>query len=408
MVALNYSNILQGGALGAGQRAAGLAGLLQNQRANEQVIQQNKMKMQQQQAQQEAMPQLMQQAQELYKSGDIDAIAQFSIANPQLGEQILKMRGLAQGEGKQRVSDRFSRIYTSSNPRADLAQEIEQGQAQGLDMSDSIRILESNASDDEIRQQAGVALASIDPERQQAISKATMQGQQKAEGQPAASIQELRQYQSMPDGADKEAYGRKIGLITKEGFELSAPVVKIIEQADADYRESQINAGKYENLANQFENLDSLTGVASSAYEKFKELSGNQDEVTDLKKRYTRIVNKQVMASLPPGAASDVDVAYARKGFLEDNANPKQVASFLRGISKLEKAKSLYSEWRSNYVSETGSLRGVTKEWNKYRKSDEYKQRYNSLIEESESVETPKQDVNVDFASMSDEDLING
>ena len=32
MTILNYSNILQGGGIGAGQKAIGLAGLLQNQR----------------------------------------------------------------------------------------------------------------------------------------------------------------------------------------------------------------------------------------------------------------------------------------------------------------------------------------------------------------------------------------
>ena len=410
MSVLNPTSILsQGGGLGVGQRAIGLAGMLQQQKANEQKIQSNEMAMQAEQKRQEQMPQIMQQAQDLYKSGDIDAIAEFSIANPQLGEQILKMRGLSEGEGKQRVSDRFSRIYTSRNPRADLAQEIEAGTAQGLDMSDSIALLESNATDDEIRQQAGIALASVDPSRQQSISKAMTTGQPKKQGQPAASIQELEQYNSMPEGPLKEAYGRKIGMVTKEGFELSAPAAKLIEQADSDYRESQINSGKYENLANQFENLDTAGGAIGSAYEAFKEFSGNQDEVTDLKKRYSRIVNKQVMASLPPGAASDKDISYARKGFLPDNANPKQIASFLRGISKLEKAKGLYSEWRSNYISENGGIRNVTKEWNKYRKSPEYKERYNSLLEEQElQNKTSTINEEIDFTSLSDEELIGG
>lgn len=409
MAVLNPTEILKlGGGLGAGQNALSIADQVQSQRANEQKIQANQMALDAQQQRSEMMPQLMQQVKDLYSSGDVDAIAQFSLQEPELANQVLAARGLVTDADKQRVSDRFSRIYTSQNPRADLAKEVEVGTAQGLDMSDSIAILESNATDDEIRQQAGVALASIDPSRQQSISKAMGLDKPKQQGQPAASIQELDKYKSMPEGELKEAYGRKIGLITKEGFELSAPVMKILEQADSDYRESQINAGKYENLANQFESYNPAGGVVSSAYEAMKEFSGNQDEITDLKKRYSRIVNKQVMASLPPGAASDTDIKQARAGFLPDNANPKQIASFLRGISKLEKAKGLYSEWRSNYISENGSMRGITKEWNKYRKSSDYKERYNSLLEQSESGASQQPNQAIDFASLSDEDLLGG
>lgn len=408
MAILNYSGLLQGGAMGAGERSAGLAGLLQNQK-----MQRDKMQMLKddraaaQQASQADM-QAREVGAQLLREGTPEQIAEFGIKNPNVMKDFISMASFQDQQAESgRLNYAKSIISGAVEPMQALQSRIAEVEARGGDASGLRRTLELG-SDEAIIEAANKDFAVLDPQGYKVYQQATMQGQPKANGQSAASIQELKQYQSMPEGAEKEAYGRKVGLISKEGFELSAPVIKIIEQADSDYRESQVNAGRYENLANQFDNLKSFTGVASSAYEKFKELSGNQDEVTDLKKRYTRIVNKQVMASLPPGAASDVDVAYARKGFLDDNANPKQVASFLRGISKLEKAKSLYSEWRSNYVSETGSLRGITKEWNKYRKSDEYKQRYKSLTDESNAIGESKQDSEVNFASMSDEELING
>lgn len=408
MAILNYSGLLQGGALGAGKQAVGLAGILQNQQAQRQQMQnmQEDRQMQQQASQQDSQAREL--GAQLLREGTPEQIAEFGIKNPAVMKDFIAAANFQDQQAEVgRLKYAKDILSGSVSPRAALESRIAEVEARGGDAQGLRRTLELG-TDEAIVDAARKDFAVLDPQGYKTYQQVTGEIQQKQQGQPAASIQELAEYKSMPEGELKEAYGRKIGLITKEGFELSAPVMKILEQADSDYRESQINSGKYENLANQFESYNPAGGVISSAYEAMKEFSGNQDEITDLKKRYSRIVNKQVMASLPPGAASDTDIKQARAGFLPDNANPKQIASFLRGISKLEKAKGLYSEWRSNYISENGSMRGITKEWNKYRKSADYKERYNSLLEEGESGTSQQPNQEVDFTSLSDEDLLGG
>lgn len=415
-MALDYSGLLTRGGLNVGGRALGIANQVQDLKARQfglaQAQEEANYLNQQRQAQQAAQQQkadLVSQAQELYRQGDINAIADFSIANPELAKQIFNAQGYTQAEDMRRISNRFANVYASQDPIATLQQEVEVGEAQGLDMSDSRAILESGISGEEIRKLAGMTLASVDPNRQQAIAKAGGQYQQVKTDKGPASVQELNEYKAMPDGPLKEAYGRKIGLITKEGFELNQAAMKLIETADNDYRASMDSAGSYENLAMQFENLDSRGGVVGNAVEKIKEITGEQDAVTSLKKKYASIVNKEVMSSLPPGAASDKDIDFAKQGFLLSSANPKEIASFLRGLSKLQKAKALYSEWRSNYISEKGTPRDITNEWNKYKKSDEYKQRFKEVTEqESRSDEVETQEGKLNFSTYSDEDLLNG
>lgn len=183
MAILDYSGILNRGVSGAGQTALNTQNQLQGLAMGQQRIKQNDMNMSQQQQQQELQQanlqqtkQLDDQAQQIYQSGDANAIADFSIKNPERAKRILAAQGVVDADGKKRVSDRFSNIVTSQDPVATLQSEIQKGESQGLDMTQSRQILAKNLPPEEIKKAAMVALASVDGDRFKNLSEASSLG----------------------------------------------------------------------------------------------------------------------------------------------------------------------------------------------------------------------------------------
>ena len=179
MAILDYSGILNRGVSGAGQTAMQTQGTLQGLALNNQRMKQNDFNMNQQQQQAEAQQQqlirnqqLDAEAESIYKSGDMNAIAEFSIKNPDRAKGILAAKGIVDDAGVKRVSDRFSNILTSSNPLETLNLEIAKGEAAGLDMTQSKQILSQNLPPEEIKKAAGMALASVDGGRFKSIQDA--------------------------------------------------------------------------------------------------------------------------------------------------------------------------------------------------------------------------------------------
>ena len=183
MAILDYSGILNRGVSGAGQTALQTQGDLQGLALNNQRLEQNDFNMQQQEQQVEAQQQQLIKNQQLdaeaagiYKSGDMNAIADFSLKNPERAKGILAAKGIVDDAGVKRVSDRFSNILTSSNPLETLNSEIAKGEAAGLDMTQSKQILSQNLPPEEIKKAAGMALASVDGGRFKSIQEAYSSG----------------------------------------------------------------------------------------------------------------------------------------------------------------------------------------------------------------------------------------
>ena len=171
MANLNTTDILRsGGALSGLQRQNAVTQGIQQQQMNAENLKQLQQRgvMQQQQAEQQDA--LQQAAVEAFQSGDPNKIAELTIRSPELSERIMSARGIVDNAGKQRLSDRFTSVAISTNPRETLAAEIERGRAQGLDMSDSEQILNSDLTDEQIKQQALTSLAAVDGQRYKDIS----------------------------------------------------------------------------------------------------------------------------------------------------------------------------------------------------------------------------------------------
>jgi hypothetical protein len=178
-----------------------------------------------------------------------------------------------------------------------------------------------------------------------------------AAGQTPASIQEIEYYNSLPEGAEKEAVGRKLNMISREGMDLSAYAEKQLDMASTDAAEASSAASRYMTLADQIKASAMSGGLKSTWTEYIKEQTGNQDEVTGLRKQAMQIVNSEAIKNLPPGPATDRDIEMVRAPFPTDKASPEYVANWLSAVARLNEKRAEFSEYKANFISENGSLR---------------------------------------------------
>jgi hypothetical protein len=174
------------------------------------------------------------------------------------------------------------------------------------------------------------------------------------------TYQELKK--TDPEAA--KIFGQVSGFITIEGKELSVHLQKRLSQATDKAVKSRSNAVEYNTLAARFEDANVGGGYLEASWkEAYKDAVGSQDGVSELRRRYAAVRGSQVVDNLPPGSASDVDIALALAGFPSENASGKQLASFLRGTAKLELAKADFEDFKANYISENNSERNLLKSW---------------------------------------------
>jgi hypothetical protein len=104
-------------------------------------------------------------------------------------------------------------------------------------------------------------------------------------------------------------------------------------------------------------------GVASSFFELTKNIAGMRDSESFLRTAYTREKNTEIINSLPPGVASDRDVAIFSEGFPPKNASISEILSFFQAakrINSLTQDLSLLAENHIRQQTETGKFQDAT------------------------------------------------
>lgn len=115
-------------------------------------------------------------------------------------------------------------------------------------------------------------------------------------------------------------------------------------------------SGQMLDLATRLEKQGGGYGAFSTASEWLKGATGNQDALTQMRQEYTRIRNTQAIKMLPPGPATDKDIAMAMQGFPKDTADAATMASFLRGMAKLNQYTAATENAKSEWVNAVGHL----------------------------------------------------
>ena len=177
--------------------------------------------------------------------------------------------------------------------------------------------------------------------------------------QPPAAIQEWEAYQRMSP-EQRKAFNEM-----KRGAGYSSTTEKQIFGASDAYIEDNAAAVNYDDLARRYQAAEGKisSGAAAGVKEWLKEYTGNEDELTALRKDWTQIKASEVVKNLPPGAASDADIKMALEGFISNNAAPAEVAAKLRGMAKLRRMNAEYSAFKADYLSENRNPGGLRKAW---------------------------------------------
>jgi len=115
-------------------------------------------------------------------------------------------------------------------------------------------------------------------------------------------------------------------------------------------------SGQMLDLATRLEKQGGGYGAFSTANEWLKGATGNQDAITQMRQEYARIRNNQAVKMLPPGPASDKDIAMAMQGFPKETADAATMASFLRGMAKLNQYTAATENAKSEWVNAVGHL----------------------------------------------------
>ena len=146
---------------------------------------------------------------------------------------------------------------------------------------------------------------------------------------------------------------------------ISAISEKNLIDAQSKFMDSKSKATEYDLLADDFLRFkDSLpTGKAATISEFIKSSTGTQDEETELRRRLQKVRLSQALKNLPPGPATDKDVAEAMKGVPKENASVDQVLQFLRGSAKIESLEADFQEFKANYISDNDGSKGLIKAW---------------------------------------------
>ena len=143
----------------------------------------------------------------------------------------------------------------------------------------------------------------------------------------------------------------KMATIQNKLNEIPADSRKLINEAATLAATSKQSANQMNDLAQRIETLGGY-GAASRLGEFAKKSIGAEGYETGLRQEYTRLRNQAGIKSLPPGPATDKDIALALKGFPEDTANSKNIASFLRGMAKLQEIDAASNNAKTDWLAQ--------------------------------------------------------
>lgn len=377
---------------------AGISSILSENRLRNQAMQEKKAAEDKALARQQAVQQA---ASAAFESKDPDMMARTAIEFPEVTEMLKGATGI-QDEQKNRDALGFTRSFALADNATRPAlyeRRIQELQAQGRDPSDTIASYEDfKANPDAEARDVLSYWAGIDPkgygvysDERKAEQAAALAAQKAAaaesqfnraeagrnaraarnaapgtNGKPTAGMQDFQYYQQLKkdDPAAAEAFGVERGFVSKEGRELSGHLQKRLSTATDDAIQAERNVGKFTSLADQIEASDLNAGMFGGKWaEKVKDITGEQDAVSNLRREYNAIKGSQVVSNLPPGAASDKDIELALGGFPTDNASKEQLSGFLRGLSKVQQYNADFNNFKAEYISDTGNERGMVKAW---------------------------------------------
>lgn len=308
---------------------------------------------------------LARQGQEIFATGDPDKISEFMIANPEIGENIQGAIEFKNKETERNLGQSAIDFLMGKPIEQVVADRSSFVTGQGGDPSDTMLLPEEYHQDPEgFRRNAEFIAARYAPEAYKAYRTAI--GAPETAGDTTAEQKNWAVYKNLkktdPDGAKQ--FGKKVGFLPKDK-PLSGAAEKALIEAQDRYFALSEQSREYDVLASDFERMAGTlpSGTAMTVTEFLKRVTGSQDDASEVRRRLAKVRLSEALKYLPPGPATDRDVAEAFKGVPPENASPEQVQSFLRGAAKIARLESEFQEFKSDYISRNDNTKGMIEAW---------------------------------------------
>lgn len=250
--------------------------------------------------------------------------------------------------------------------KAQLDQRIEAMKNAGQDPGKLVQMRDVLDQDPKLfAGQLGLVLSSIDPDKWAKTTKT----QQETELQPLvaaekragiANIQSQITERAARLGLDRDKLQSEVEMkLTELGAkqgELGEGAKKLVNDSVIASTAGEASAANMIDLADRFEREGGGYGGLSGALEFGKKAVGWQGGMTELRNNYARIRNSAAMRNLPPGPATDKDIEMARQGMPPETADAGHIASFLRGMAKIERMNAQLEDAKAQWIGSVGTL----------------------------------------------------
>lgn len=150
----------------------------------------------------------------------------------------------------------------------------------------------------------------------------------------------------------------------REGIKLTGVGEQQLTKSVTDAASFDALANRTKSLADEISASDFRGGWLSGTGEYLKAKFGGQDAVSVLRSQYDQLVNSQATKNLPPGPASDKDIALALKGVPPSTAPKEYIVGFLRGMEKLQRINAAASQAQADWISANGNLGTAKRDMN--------------------------------------------
>lgn len=160
----------------------------------------------------------------------------------------------------------------------------------------------------------------------------------------------------------------KLSSIQKNLTELPADTRKLVNDSAVTAAAAKQSADQYNDLAKRLDAAGGGFGAATSFADYLRKTTGAQSPLTELRQEYTRIRNSAAIKSLPPGVATDKDIELALKGIPPENANASTMASFLRGMGKMQDVDASVANAKTDWLANNNGV--LTRARNTFQAGD--------------------------------------
>lgn len=171
-----------------------------------------------------------------------------------------------------------------------------------------------------------------------------------------ASIQNMAEQRRLDRDKLETETSIKLQELNPSNVKLTDGAQKLVNETMLASVASEQSANQQNDLANRIESAGGGYGALSKFSEWIKGQTGNQGAMSQLRNEYTRIRNSQAIKNLPPGPATDKDIEMALKGFPAETADSKTIASFLRGMAKMNQRDAAYQQMQAEWVNQVGNM----------------------------------------------------